>query len=522
MTDNSQMRTMPVWMSGRRLWIIGALLFIIVLAVIGIVYVRHEIYYAYQDPCADVNESRRAEVCKDREEEWFKYGSLGSEIKISIGGLLGTESPGRGIPYPIFHALPRVFADLLPQPQFGGYRAFGIPWEEGRELPVGFSKKLILGFDLVTQNCAICHTATYRTAANAKPVLVPTGPSHTTSVMAFLDFMEKVSKDPRLSGDGLMYDMNQMFQLNWIQNQLYRRVIIPMARRELRRQVEQFAWIHRNRPEWGPGRDAPFNLTKFFMLEAKDDGTVDNADFPSIWNMQPREGTSLNWAGETQDPLAVFIDSALGLGAQPFQVTGLMERMLVYLQRKQPPKFPFPVDDAKAARGQAVWNAQCADCHDPSRRDNGKFGKAVAIDQIGTDRERFDTWSADDAKRTNAKAESMGVKRKHMVKDIGYVSQPLDGIWLRAPYLHNGSVPTLRDLLKRQRPEAFWRGCDVYDAQAMGFEHLGFENKAKAGYCPRVFLFETKQRGNGNAGHTYGTDLPEADKDALVEYMKKL
>src|SRR5437867_1447702 len=108
MTDNSQMRTMPVWMSGRRLCIIGALLFIVWLAVIGIVYVRHEIYYAYQDPCADVNESRRAEVCKDREEEWFKYGSLGSEIKISIGGLLGTESPGRGIPYPIFHALPRV------------------------------------------------------------------------------------------------------------------------------------------------------------------------------------------------------------------------------------------------------------------------------------------------------------------------------------------------------------------------------------------------------------------------------
>ena len=63
----------------------------------------------------------------------------------------------------------------------------------------------------------------------------------------------------------------------------------------------------------------------------------------------------------------------------------------------------------------------------------------------------------------------------------------------------------------------FWRGCDVYDAQAMGFE-----SNAKAGYCPRVFVLDTKQRGNGNGGHGYGTDLSEADKDALVEYMKKL
>ena len=527
MTDNSEVRATPPGWTRRswKLWALGLLLFVGVVTGIGVVYVRHEIYYARQDPCADVSESRRAEVCKDREEEWFKYGSLGSEIKISIGGLLGTDSPGRGIPYPIFHALPRVFADLLPQSQFGGYRAFGIPWEEGRELPVGFSRRRILGFELITQNCAICHTATYRTAADQKPELVPTGPSHTTNVMAFLDFMEKVSNDPRLSADGLMYDMNQMFQLNWFQNQLYRRVIIPMARRELRRQVKEFAWIHAHgRPDWGPGRDAPFNLTKFFMLKAKDDGTVDNADFPSIWNMKIRENTSLNWAGETQDPLAVFIDLALGLGAPPTQVDGLMQRMRAYLQQKKSPPFPFSIDEPKAERGRAVWNAQCADCHDPSKQGNGKFGKAVPIGEIGTDRERFDTWKADDARRTNEVAESMGVKRKHMVKDIGYVSQPLDGIWLRAPYLHNGSVPTLRDLLKppKERAEKFWRGCDVYDAQAMGFEHLGFDNQAKASYCPRAFLLDTGQRGNGNSGHLYGTDLSEADKDALVEYMKKL
>ena len=76
-----------------------------------------------------------------------------------------------GIPYPIFHVLPRVFGDLLPGP--GGYRAFGIPWEEGRELPVGFSKKT-MGFPRITQTCAICHAASYRIAPDATPVIVPT------------------------------------------------------------------------------------------------------------------------------------------------------------------------------------------------------------------------------------------------------------------------------------------------------------------------------------------------------------
>ena len=87
-------------------------------------------------------------------------------------------------------------------------------------------------------------------------------------------------------------------------------------------QAEDFAWIHTHgRPAWGPGRDGPFNLTKFNLLGLPDDDTVDNADFPSIWNAGLREGTSLNWAGETQDPLAVYIDSALGIGAPPETVT---------------------------------------------------------------------------------------------------------------------------------------------------------------------------------------------------------
>jgi hypothetical protein len=97
---------------------------------------------------------------------------------------------------------------------------------------------------------------------------------------------------------------------------------------------------------------------------------------------------------------------------------------------------------------------------------------------------------------------------------------PLDGLWLRGPYLHNGSVPSVRDLLEpaSRRPKLFYRGNDVYDPVNLGF----VSNVPAVG--ERVFFkFDTAVPGNANVGHegkAYGTELPPEDKDALVEYLK--
>ena len=78
--------------------------------------------------------------------ERFKYGSIGAEA-------------ARGLPYYIWLVLPRVFPEYIPGP--GGYKAFGLVWEEGKEMPVGFTKRVI-GFPRVANNCAICHVGTWR------------------------------------------------------------------------------------------------------------------------------------------------------------------------------------------------------------------------------------------------------------------------------------------------------------------------------------------------------------------------
>jgi len=96
----------------------------------------------------------------------------------------------------------------------------------------------------------------------------------------------------------------------------------------------------------------------------------------------------------------------------------------------------------------------------------------------------------------------------------------LKGIWATAPYLHNGSVPTLYDLLHPdQRPARFTVGDREFDPAKIGYR--GDPNLTG----PNVWIYDTTQPGNSNIGHSgdaFGTNLPEDQKAALLEYLKKL
>jgi hypothetical protein len=96
-----------------------------------------------------------------------------------------------------------------------------------------------------------------------------------------------------------------------------------------------------------------------------------------------------------------------------------------------------------------------------------------------------------------------------------YRSRPLNGIWATGPFLHNGSVPTLADLLlpPAQRPATFIVGSREIDPVKVGFANVE---------GPRTMVFDTRIPGNSNAGHTYGTDLSADEKDALLEFIKAL
>ncbi len=436
----------------------------------------------------------------------FKYGSIGAEHDA-------------GIPYWIFYVLPRVFPEKLPKPGIG-YASFGMVWEEGRELPMGFTKRRI-GFDRVGNNCATCHVASYRKQADETPTLVLTGPNHTLDLEAFFLFLIDCAKDPRFNADTLMTEIDLAANLDFIDRLIYRYLIIPLTRKKLLEREAQFAWIYRHDfPEWGRGRDDAMNLPKYFLINWPMDNTFGPTDFASIWNLKKYQaGTRLNFSGDTHDVYSVVIDSTLGvMGAEPKDKTefqGHIDWLVNYLSNKPVPKYPFAIDVVAAARGKSVFTAHCAGCHASART-----GTVMPLAEIGTDRGRMDTWGKQEAIAGNKAVSDLGIERKGLVEAplTGYLVQFLDGIWLRAPYLHNGSVPTLADLLKppAQRPQVFWRGYDVYDPQQIGFVTQGDEAE-RAGT-----RFDTRLRGNGNQGHDFGTVLSEADKSVLLAYLKTL
>ena len=459
----------------------------------------------------------------DSGDERFKYGSIGAE-------------DGAGIPYWIMYVLPRVFPDKLPGPN--GYASMGINWETGHELPIGFTKKTI-GFDRVANNCAVCHTARYRLDPNeANPHFVATGPNHTFNLEAFFRFLVDCARDPRFDSGTLMNEINLDANLSWIDQQLYRFVLIPITKKRLLERGPKFAWIYIHGlpkwPDWGRGRDDAMNLTKYFLTTSPLDDTLGPTDMPSVWNLKKYKshpGTRLNFAGDSWDPNSVIIDSALGLlGAAPTSNTKFLDEvhwLNKYLDEYPAPKFPYPIDQAKAAAGKAVFDANCASCHASNRT-----GTPVLQTEVGTDIERIKSWNKDAAVRANEAVKDFGIERRGLVEanPDGYIAAFLDGIWLRAPYLHNGSVPTLRDLLNpaAQRPTMFWRGYDVYDPKNVGFISTDQQANELFGAVALQQLhttgtqYYTGWRSNGNMGHEYGVALPPADKDALLEYLKTL
>jgi hypothetical protein len=172
------------------------------------------------------------------------------------------------------------------------------------------------------------------------------------------------------------------------------------------------------------------------------------------------------------------------------------------------------LDASLAARGQALFEQHCAACH-ASR--GSRIGQITPSRELGTDNHYLSTWRPDLVKWLKA-LKSGPFEFPGLRDSDGFVNLPLSGLWLRGPYLHNGSVPTVHDLLlpPNQRPDQFHRGYDVVDLDRLGFVTAG-PDAEQEGLPQNNFLL-----GNGNAGHTYGTNLPEADRRALLEYLKTL
>ncbi|WP_017327316.1 hypothetical protein [Synechococcus sp. PCC 7336] len=435
-------------------------------------------------------------------EQHFNYGSIGAEAR-------------DGMPYWMWLVLPRLFPEYLPGP--GGYASLGISWEPGEELPIGFSKKVI-GFPRQGITCAVCHTATYRNSPEENPTFVYTGPSSRFNLQGYINFLRSSARDPRFNADYILNSSNGISYvagLSWLDKQLYRFLIIPITKTILLNFDESFSWMD-VRPDQGPGRIAPFNPVKFRILGLPIDDTIGNSDMMPLWNEQQHEGFALHWDGLETSLTETALEGALGDGAtqKSLDVEGIA-RVEDYIRKVPPPAYPYAIDTQLAETGSLIFENSCASCH---AFGGERTGTVIPVEEIGTDRHRLDMWTQEAVDAYKAYSEGYDWEFTEIRKTNGYVSVALDGLWLRSPYLHNGSVPSLVDLFEspENRPTEFYRGYDVYDPVKMGFISTGPEAE-KAG-----FRYDTSLPANSNQGHVYGTDLSTQDKTALIEYLKML
>jgi mono/diheme cytochrome c family protein len=435
--------------------------------------------------------------------EHFKYGSVGTEARV-------------GLPYWIWRVLPIVFADKLPNRPGEGYERLGFMSEgapHGRPIGTSYKEAKV---PLVGLNCATCHAGSLRGSPSEPRRIIVGMPANQMDLQAYARFLTACASDPRFNSSTLVEAIKKVNpEFGFFQGLIYSWFVIGRARDGILERSKENAWFD-VRPPQGPGRVDTFNPYKVMLkLGIDKDQTVGTVDLPSLWNQRPREGLWLHWDGNNNSVQERNKSAAIGAGATPESLDlASMKRIEDWSMDFKAPPYPAErIDKALAETGAAVYKRECAACHDFGAE---RVGQVTPLADIGTDRERVDSFTAELASKMNTIGEGTAWKFSHFRKTDGYANMPLDGLWLRAPYLHNGSVPTLRALLSpvAERPVEFYRAYDVYDWKNVGFVSSGPDAEREG------VRFSTKDRGNSNAGHVYGTELDAAAKDALLEYLK--
>ncbi len=432
--------------------------------------------------------------------EHFKYGTVGA------------ENPG--VPLSLLEALPEVCPDLWPET---GWEGFGFVTEPDRPLPMGFSTRTIAGVTLTSGNCARCHVSTVRDSVEADPRIFIGGPGQQIDSTGFIEFQLRCMTDDRFTGSRLREILGERDDISTLERNAIALAASSLKSKALESRDPLLAIIAGERTA-GPGRSDAFNVGANRLLGWDlVDPPAANSDFGVAWRLQSNPDDLVNFDGNSDDIHESNISVILTLGASEESIDeASLQRMEDMLDAMPAPAYPYAIDPSLAERGQAVFDEHCGECHDPG---GARFGTVIDADEVGTDPERAKISTPEFVDAIHEVGAGRPWQFKSFRPSTGYLAGRIDGAWLRAPYLHNGSVPTLRDLLSppAQRPAGFYRGGDIYDPGAVGFQS---DSPTQAGR--NLFWFDTALPGNGSGGHAFGTELAPEQTDALIEFLKTL
>jgi hypothetical protein len=258
-------------------------------------------------------------------------------------------------------------------------------------------------------------------------------------------------------------------------------------------------------------------------------------DVPAWWLLKKKKTMYHTGASDARSvrSLMQFMLNPLNTAKTFAQEEATFKDIQAYLLSLEPPRYPFPIDRTLAMKGAALFSKTCSRCHGTYGEKWTYPNRIVPLDIIGTDRTRYDGITmkfGDYYNKSWFGQEKLDKQNGNgMTPTEGYQAPPLDGIWATAPYLHNGSVPTVYHMLNsKARPKIFTRSyrtdADAYDTVKLGWKVQVLERGPDPSLpaYERRKVYDTRQPGRGNGGHTFGDRFSEAERMAVIEYLKTL
>ena len=252
-------------------------------------------------------------------------------------------------------------------------------------------------------------------------------------------------------------------------------------------------------------------------------GAVVPTDTPPWWLLKKKHAMFYNGFGRGDFGRFLMASNLLTVSdsSEAREVDSHFNDVLAYIYSIEPPKYPHPVDAPLAKKGGVLFVQYCSKCHGHYGAGGDYPNLLIPASIIRTDSllyksnyqsPQFIDWF-------NKSWFAQGDHPARLEPFDGYIAPPLDGIWITAPYLHNGSVPTLEGVLNSKERPVYWaRNFDhpQYDYGRVGWKYTR-EDSARG-----TTVYNTTLPGYGNYGHTFGDRLSPQERKAVIEYLKTL
>jgi hypothetical protein len=494
---------------------------------------------------ATTDRAAKIDIAKQQVPTWSK-----DDLNFFLHGSMSTEV----VPESVLRAFIKTYPDLFPSQDL---TYLGMIPDKEFGWPIGFSRKNVphLGnMSAIGINCASCHVAQITSTTSKDPIRILGVTSHfnvegffgsvlvatfRTSEPANMKRFLKAYAGAELRNQDDNKEIDNAIAADPFGSKgVERGELHELSAKEFRMEkntdpaalAHSFLKLFHNMraalhvpdqppdkvpPQSGPGRNDAFGLLSASLLNMPQ--PYSPIKFGLVWNVDKR--TWVHWDGNTKSPIARNLLASLGLGAPMHGKRGDLifadvKRQTDLSEKIAPPKYPFMIDNDAAKRGAPLFAQNCNSCHGGPESDKRLF----AVADVGTDPNRANMFTeklADGFNKFLSDLESEGYQppKEFGVRSTGkYWAATLSSVWARSPYLHNGSVRTMHELLASpdQRAKTFHRGSRTFDEKEMGYTDEG------------AYVLDTAGSGNSNSGHDYGTKLSENEKRDLIEYLKTL